>query len=57
MKIEYEATFPNIDKDEIRQRLKESGAVLMRPEFLQKRYALDLPEGGINTKRMAESSR
>jgi len=41
MKIEYEATFPNINKDEIRERLKKAGAVLVRPEFLQKRYAVD----------------
>lgn len=45
MKIEYEATFPNINKDEIRQRLKESGADLTRPEFMQKRVTLNLPEG------------
>jgi adenylate cyclase class 2 len=45
MKIEYEATFPNIDKDEIRERLKKAGAILIRPEFLQKRIPLNLPVG------------
>lgn len=45
MKIEYEATFPNINKDEIRERLKKAGAVLARPEFLQKRCTFNLPEG------------
>lgn len=44
MDIEYEATFPNINKDEIRERLKKAGAVLMRPEFLQKRVPFDLPK-------------
>jgi len=37
MAIEYEATFPNIDKDEIRERLKKAGAVLVHVEVLQKR--------------------
>lgn len=45
MKIEYEATYPNINKDEIRERLKKAGAVLMRPEFLQKRCTFNLPNG------------
>ena len=45
MKIEYEATFPNINKDEIRKRLKEAGAVLTQPEFLQKRATFNLPKG------------
>lgn len=36
MQIEYEATFPNIDKNEIREKLKNVGATLVRPEFLQK---------------------
>lgn len=44
MKIEYEATFPNINKDEIRERLKKIGAVLVRPEFLQKRTNFHLPK-------------
>ena len=45
MKIEYEATFPNINKDEIRQRLKTADAELVRPEFLQKRSTFNLPKG------------
>jgi len=45
MNIEYEATFPNIDKDEIRERLKKAGAKLVRPEFLQKRIVFNLPKG------------
>jgi adenylate cyclase class 2 len=43
MQIEYEATFENIDKDEMRERLKAAGARLTRPEFLQKRVNFDLP--------------
>ncbi|KKP65057.1 MAG: hypothetical protein UR60_C0009G0016 [Candidatus Moranbacteria bacterium GW2011_GWF2_34_56] len=45
MKIEFEATFTNIDKDEIRDRLKKSGAVLVREEFLQKRVTFNFPIG------------
>jgi adenylate cyclase class 2 len=45
MKIEYEATFINIDKDEIRGRLKSAGAQLIKPEFLMKRVVFELPEG------------
>lgn len=45
MNIEYEATFINIDKDEIRGRLKKVGAKLIKPEFLMKRVVFDLPEG------------
>ena len=45
MQIEYEATFTNIDKDDIRQRLKKVGAKLSQPEFLQKRAVFYLPKG------------
>lgn len=45
MQIEYEATFINIDKDEIRARLKTVGATLVKPEFLQKRIVFELPSG------------
>lgn len=45
MEVEYEATFPNIDKEYIRKKLKEAGAVLIRPEFLQKRIVFNLPKG------------
>jgi adenylate cyclase, class 2 len=45
MKIEYEATFPQIEKDDARSRLKKAGAHLVRPEFLQKRVVLGMPKG------------
>lgn len=45
MQTEYEATFINIDKDEIRKKLKAVGAVLNKPEILMKRYTFNLPEG------------
>ena len=43
MQIEYEATFENIDKNEIRQRLKKARAILVKPETLMKRYVFNLP--------------
>lgn len=45
MQTEYEATFINIDKDEIREKLKSVGAVLFKPEVLMKRYIFNLPQG------------
>ncbi|KKP82100.1 MAG: hypothetical protein UR83_C0058G0013 [Candidatus Moranbacteria bacterium GW2011_GWF2_35_54] len=48
MKIEFEATFTDINKDEIRDRLKKSGAVLTREEFLQKRVTFNFPVGHEN---------
>lgn len=45
MQIEYEATFENVDKDEMRKRLEKAGAKLVRPEFLQKRVTMNLPKG------------
>lgn len=45
MQTEYEATFINIDKDEVRERLKKVGAILVKPEVLMKRYTFNLPEG------------
>lgn len=45
MEIEYEATFLNIDKKDIKNRLERVGAKLVRPEFLQKRIVFDLPKG------------
>ncbi|MDD4990078.1 MAG: hypothetical protein PHW31_02100 [Candidatus Pacebacteria bacterium] len=45
MQTEYEATFINIDKNEMREKLKEAGAVLIKPEILMKRYTFRLPEG------------
>jgi adenylate cyclase class 2 len=43
MKIEYEATFTNIDETKIKEKLKELGAELIKPEFLQKRKTFNLP--------------
>lgn len=45
MNIEYEATFQNIDKDEVRQKLKQVGAELLRPEFMQTRSTFNPPSG------------
>lgn len=45
MDTEYEATFIKINKEEIREKLKKSGGILIRPEFLQKRIVFNLPEG------------
>jgi adenylate cyclase class 2 len=45
MKIEYEATFIDIKKDQVRQKLKELGATLKRAEFMQKRATFNLPRG------------
>lgn len=45
MNIEYEATFPEADKRVVRKRLQEVGAVLVKPEFLQKRVVFRMPRG------------
>ena len=45
MDTEYEATFVKINKGEIRKRLKNAGARLIKPEFLQKRVTFNLPKG------------
>lgn len=47
MNIEYEATFRNINKDEIREKLKVAGAKLIKPEFLQKRSVFLMPSGHV----------
>lgn len=44
MAIEYEATFPNIDKDKVRARLQDIGATLEYPETLQKRSNFNPPQ-------------
>ena len=44
MHIEYEATFTNVDKDEMRGKLRRAGAELIRPEYLQKRIPFHLPK-------------
>ena len=45
MDIEFEATFPNIQKDHIREILNALGAKLIKPEFMQKRTVFNLPKG------------
>ena len=45
MDIEYEVTFTNIDKEEVRERLRKVGGKLKRAEFLMKRVAFNLPTG------------
>ena len=45
MKIEYEATFAKINKEEIRERLNQVPAKLVKPEFLQKRAVFRFPKG------------
>jgi adenylate cyclase class 2 len=45
MATEYEAKFYPVNKDEVREKLKKSGATLVRPEFLQKRVTFNLPKG------------
>lgn len=45
MEIEYEATFIDINKENIRKKLKQIGAKLIRSEFLQKRVVFNLPKG------------
>ena len=44
MKNEIEATFYDIDKNEIRAKLKELGAKLIYPEFLMRRVVYDTGE-------------
>jgi adenylate cyclase class 2 len=44
MNIEYEATFININKEEIREKLKAVGAKLVKKEFMQKRHVFSLPK-------------
>ena len=45
MDIEYEATFPDVDKEEVRKILKKAGARLIKPEFMQRRVVFNLPIG------------
>jgi adenylate cyclase, class 2 len=45
MKTELEATFLNIDKSLLREKLKQKGAELAKPEFLQKRTVFRFPRG------------
>ena len=45
MKTEFEATFPEIDRVSLTEKLRAIGGSLERPEFLQRRVTLELPEG------------
>ena len=45
MNIEYEATFENVDKDDVRDRLRAAGAALVRAEYAQKRVVFNMPLG------------
>jgi len=45
MYTEFEATFTNIKKDDVRARLKNAGAKLIREEYVQKRVVFTLPAG------------
>jgi len=45
MDIEWEAKFINVDKDEVRERLRNSGAVLVKHEQLYRRAVFLLPSG------------
>lgn len=42
--VEYEATFYPVERDEMRQRLLDSGAELIREDFMQTRVCYDVPE-------------
>ena len=53
MEIEYEATFPNVNKDEVCEMLKGAGAILVRPEFLQRRIPFYLPGENVIKKSFA----
>jgi adenylate cyclase class 2 len=45
MDTEFEATFTEINKTDLREKLKQVGAELIKPEFLQKRTVFYFPEG------------
>lgn len=45
METEYEATFLDIDREDLTERLKSLDARLERPEYVQRRTVLELPEG------------
>lgn len=44
MKTEFEAKFVNVDIEDIRNRLKQSGAILEKPMREMKRVTIDTPE-------------
>lgn len=43
MKTEYEATFLDVDRNDLVQKLKMLDANLERPEYMQRRFTLELP--------------
>lgn len=45
MNTEYEATFANVDKKQMRRRLEDAGARLVKKEFLQRRWTFNFPAG------------
>ncbi|MFZ4648885.1 MAG: CYTH domain-containing protein [Patescibacteria group bacterium] len=45
METEFEATFIEINKDEVSQLLLSAGATLVHPEFMMTREVFDLPTG------------
>jgi adenylate cyclase class 2 len=44
MKTEYEATFLDIDREDLIRKFKTIGGYIKRPEFLQRRVTLELPK-------------
>lgn len=46
MKTEFEATFLNVEKNSVREKLKSVGARLVRPEYKQRRVNFDLQSFG-----------
>lgn len=44
MKTEYEATFLDINKEELVAKLRSLGATLERQEYMQRRVTLELPK-------------
>lgn len=49
MPTEIEAKFLNIDRDDLRQRLRQAGFTCIRPDYLMRRVVFDLPNGTIHT--------
>jgi adenylate cyclase class 2 len=45
MKTEFEATFSNINKEKMKEILTNNGGILIKKEYLQKRFVFHLPTG------------
>ena len=45
LKVEYEATFSNINVDEMRTKIEQLGGKLLKPKFKQKRTTFNFPKG------------